>query len=302
MRAAVLLAAAGIFAAGQDPVDEAKVNELVQKLCHPEAPIRDEAQRELLKMGEAVVPALRKAEAPTVQAREMVAWIIDEFELARLRGSLAKNWGKRWFSYSLGGTKSGYMMVECKEKREGKAKEAAFEIAWNGRVKFGAAYRKVDSVSLCRSDRYLSPIRYQAEETDTLGKPKPSTLIEFENGKAKIRKGERQGERDVGEGVITVIAEMVLVCGLPQRVGFKMHYVSLDIVIWHFATGHTLEVVGTEEIEHEGKAVLCYKIRHSGTGCRDYFYWVSEDRRLLRAQFVGGGEIELTTREKAMQE
>jgi hypothetical protein len=202
--------------------------------------------------------------------------------------------GDRWYSYSVAGTRVGYIHLRCAEARHEGA--AALKLEMRLAIKRGERTLQWKSVSLHKLDGFLTPVRYDADVSgDEAGR------IEAVFSPGKVVVGGK--EQALPDRLVTTEAEFVLVGTMPLKAGTRLEYNSYETEDQRAKTNHLLEVVGEEEIVTAGGARLrCAKIRHSGKGCGEHFYWVDSDRRVVRALFDGDKQLDLTDEETATGE
>ena len=202
--------------------------------------------------------------------------------------------GTVWYTYRVQGKTRGYLRVRASRAlHEGKE---ALQIDFDLSLRLARPLIHLQTTTLSRLDAWLTPIRIESESYGQ-GKTQ-SRKAEFADGKVRI--GEK--EKDVPVHLITSEAEMLLVAAMTLKPGTKIEYASWETEDMRAKTGHVLEVVAEEEIEIEGNTLKCAKISHSGKGCREHYYWVDSDRRVVRMLFDARIEIILTTKPRPRDE
>ena len=201
--------------------------------------------------------------------------------------------GERWYTYSVAGNRVGYVHLRCAAAQHEGA--AVLRLDMRLAIRCGERTLQWKSVSLLKLDGFLTPIRYDADVSgDEVGK------IEAVFSPAKVAVGGK--EQAVPDRLITTEAEFVLVGTMPLKIGTRLEYNSYETEDQRAKSSHVLEVVGEEEIVVGGAKLRCTKIRHSGKGCGEHFYWVDSDRRVARILFDGDKQLDWTDEETATGE
>jgi len=152
---------------------------------------------------------------------------------------------------------------------------------------------------LCRDNAHLSPVRIVCRGSggDEFG----TFSAVVEDGVLKAEIGKRKIEREMPDGTATFLGLLEIVRRRPfdDEEPFEFH--CLEASELNLKMDHRLDYVGEEELSIDGRKQSLHKFKHTGAGSNPAYYWVSEQRELVRVLLDDCKELSLTTEEKAKQ-
>jgi hypothetical protein len=200
------------------------------------------------------------------------------------------NWGTKRYKFThvsspgqKGGT--GYLTLETKLTRDGVILKDRFIFEMKGKEV------TMDMTQTCRRDKYLSP---------TLIECKGKGDDEFQTFKATIKegkatiKGERNKIMEIPEGTVTMFAFFRIVTQIPRQAGATYAYdYGLEASEMNLKANYRVQVIGKETIIADGVPVKCWKIKQTGQGIHEQFYWVTDEGVLQRVLIDGRKQMDL---------
>ena len=200
------------------------------------------------------------------------------------------NWGTKRYKFthvSSPGQKgeTGYLTLETKLTRDGVILKDRFIFEMKGKEV------TMDMTQTCRRDKYLSPTHIECKgKGDDEFQTFKATIKE---GKASI-KGERNKIMEIPEGTVTMFAFFRIVTQIPRQAGATYVYdYGLEASEMNLKANYRVQVIGKETIIADEVPVKCWKIKQTGQGIHEQFYWVTEDGLLQRVLIDGRKQMDL---------
>jgi len=206
-----------------------------------------------------------------------------------------------WYVWSLSGKPGGYFHVVKKPSGQDAASVLFvhdFRINWKGQRVCLRTH------TYCKDDPYFTPVRIvsggEGEEATNMDVTIERPAEGPSAGKLKTTVRGRAIEIDIPEHTVTdfVLFEIVRTRPFDKEKVFEFN--SLEASELNLKRDHKVVYVGREEVEIEGQKQSLHKFEQSGKGIRPAYYWVNDDRQLVRVLMDERKEFLLSTQEKAL--
>ena len=99
---------------------------------------------------------------------------------------------------------------------------------------------------------------------------------------------------EIPKGTVTMFAFFRIVTQIPRQAGATYAYdYGLEASEMNLKANYRVQVIGKETIISDGVPVKCWKIKQTGQGIHEQFYWVTEDGLLQRVLIDGRKQMDL---------
>lgn len=195
----------------------------------------------------------------------------------------------------------GYAGYAYTMVRKGDNKESPVAISHKVVGNDQGSIQSMDFATFCKDDEYFSLSRVVSKGSgEKYGYP--SFVAEVDGG-GKLKTALYGKPYEVYLPWRTVFAPLVweVVVNLPfdRERSFPFHYLDPEGLV--LRQNHTLKYLGKETVSLEAETKEAHKFAHSGEDFLPIYYWVDNDRNLVKVLMSEGREFVLTTRQKAMQ-
>ena len=271
----------------QDPAD------LVRKLGSADAVEADNAQEDLLRLGNAAVDPVRKAleGTPDAALKRRATGILERLEVRTAASGIAARWGDRWYSLLANNVHLGWAHMKA-ELKDGKA---VFQDDLY--VKFSKdAELTVKASFTCGLDEYLS-VQDFTLDISAPDRTLKATAKRKEDRLLVTTDGELKGHK-VRPRLVPDLVLMRLVTLLPKSEGYTVDL--LETVNPALREGLVLRQAAEEILELSGKQVKTRRFESTDSEGNLRVYWVDAEGRLVKSSFRGGEiEAQLVSEDKA---
>jgi hypothetical protein len=225
----------------------------------------------------------------------LFSWAALAQEAAESKASL-----DAWYLWSLSGKPCGYFHAV---KKSSEQDTAPVLFVHDFRINAKGQRICLRMQTFCKDDPYFTPVRIvsggEGEEATNMDATIERPAEGPSAGKLKTTLRGRNIEIDVPEHTVTDFALFEIVRTLPFDKEKVFEFNSLEASELNLKRDHKVVYVGRDELDIEGRKQALHKFEQSGKGIRPCYYWVNEDRQLVRVLMDGRKEFLLTTKEKA---
>lgn len=260
---------------------------LIGKMRAADPDVAENARRDLLDLGPAALPAVRKAagDEPEGELKARFENVAVRLEVREKAAGLARGWGERWYSITRESLKIGWARLKA---GDGDGAIVLDDEAYVKSPDGGEATFTIRMV--CRPNEFLTPRTISLEASGAA----------FEGAyAAKVRDGrlivEGEGRKkalEVGPSFTADFAAVRVVTLLPEVKSYEMEL--LRLVKPELPSLGEMMFDGAESIEYAGRRTKTRRFRYADGEHADRYYWVDGEGRLLRIEAGDGVRLELT--------
>ena len=273
-------------AAQDDPAPD-----LIKKLASEDPDVSENAQRDLLDLGEKAVAPLRAAVTASDDEpfKDVAGTILERLAMRKAAAGVVDLWGERWYAVYQGALKIGW--AHLKTEAEGDHVRLTDELTLKTPDNDLTAKLSI----LCRKNEFLSPLELTVDLDSAENTVSYSATVK--EGRVVVRSGGAVNAVKVSPSFSVDFAVLRLVTLAPRTEGYDLQI--LQTLSQKRPVDATLAFDREESIEHEGRKVKTRRYIISDGEQEDRFYWVDAKGRLLKLQSANEIQIVLSDEKRA---